>query len=120
MHACTRTGLLTETDVDMADVCVRHGLSPTAVTDILEVIQKACSRGRISEEPFSLNFKALQSRVANVEGVGNSGPFKPTGSSTPLSVRCVQLEIVASSGLCAYLSVCCLSVNNGHPTERCS
>ena len=102
-------GIITDTDVDVAQLAVQHELSPQTVTDLLELCQKACHRGRASEEPFALNFSALQSRVSSIATLGTSPVFTGVGllhkPSTPTSV----------SGTipyheCAILSCCAAAV----------
>ncbi len=88
------TGYLTETDLDVGQLMLKHDLSPDAVTDVLEVIQHAVERGRADDEPFALSHKALKPRIGSVrELVSDVGSkYKPTAASVSLrTLTCVTV-----------------------------
>lgn len=75
-------GHATETDVDVGFFVARHGLSASAVTELLELLQRA--RGRDPGEPFALNHRALRSRISTVHGLTGDTAAGRADVSPPL------------------------------------
>lgn len=100
------TGYLTETDLDVGQLMLKHDLSPDAVTDVLEVIQHAVERGRADDEPFALSHKALKPRIGSVrELVSDVGSkYKPTAASVSLRTL-TGVALLARTLVCAPAGV---------------
>ena len=110
---------MTETDLDVGNLALKHDLSPAVITDLLQVLQKVTARNksRSIDEPFALNFKALRIRTDVVQGLaGKVGGAKskpnalsvrgkreavftlPCGSTHPPVDRCGVAAVVALVG----------------------
>jgi hypothetical protein len=90
-YACVRVGLVTETDVDVGQLAQKHALTASAVTDLLELVQRVVSRNTDEDEPFALNFVALKSRLTQVRGFDSGlGTSKASSARAP-AVRVLLL-----------------------------
>ncbi len=104
-------GFVTETDLDVGNLALKHDLAPAVITDVLQLLQKVTSRSksRSIDEPFALNFKALRIRTDVVQGLaGKVGGNK--SKPTTLSVGRAHMDALApvwsgreaGSTLCTY------------------
>jgi hypothetical protein len=83
-QVCIGPGLATETDIEVASFALRHTLSAAAVTEILELIQRASLRSKDEDEPFALTHRALRSRVASVAGLAGDSAAREARCTLPM------------------------------------
>lgn len=88
-------GLVTETDIDVGLFAQKHNIPAVAVTDMLELIQRAATRSVDEEEPFALNYVALKSRLSRVAGFTQglqSAARTSTGGLTAVAENALRRE----------------------------
>ncbi len=102
---------MTQTDVDMGALVLKHELSSDLVNDILQVVQAAVERGLDAPEPFAMDAKGLRLRMRVVEELAAASPQANRVKPTAASVRaarpclCVQYTLVTAWHRCDCVCV---------------
>ncbi len=83
----SRAGFVTQTDVDMGALVLKHELPPGVVNDVLQLVQDAVHRAQEAEEPFAMDYKGLKQRMRVVQELAAVPAAAARGKPTAAAVR---------------------------------